>query len=960
MAPRSSSVTSLSSHSFCQAHFPKAEGPSNLGDVRALPLRPRGVGPVFDKVLAAQPIAEFDSEAHALNYANGDSIPAASVLTPSQPGDFQDAYLMPSLTEHERLRLTLFWYYTHTNKMMEDEEFLLALQQKLDLVQSFMGWDFAIMGLLSEDLFTRVATAGLPLAVLPRRESTCSHTVNQPPGTVFMLPNMASDWRFKHSPHVAQGGLRSYAGTMLRCKADTGEQVALGSLCIASSSEQPPLSDTQQNALVRFADMMTGEIVARARDSRRQQRQIMADLIAETQQYKTPDDVKNHVFTILGRIYPDASIDVQKVSVNDAIILPDHAPIYSSDLREGLWEDSELVEHLIVTQNHAQLTSESTIRVIAHPCQRVPTTRYLVVASKNVQLVFDDVDSWFVEKCASLMAECVQESRLKEALTAKDAFLRGITHQLRTPIHGVLGSCELLFEELASRDMLSAGISGLNPSSVLGAIRDSGRELMSTVNNMLKLNRWAEETGGFIQPASLLSLNLIEAEIIYEVQQSVPEHELSEISIMFENRLGTDETMVVMDLSLLKECLQALVQNALSYTDAGAVIVVIEASSDYTRLIIDIKDTGRGIALEDQSRIFEAYEKVDTHTRGAGLGLTLSAKIAKAMNGTVTLVSSEQGTSDHGSLFRAEFLQPGFACPLVRLVPFDAGLKNIPRRFHVVPPVSQRPELVYHFASYLGHHGFEDSESPDDCFIILTYTPDADEFRRYVSKIDTRQVAVCLVPAGASIERLHGAHEVRFFSGPFLTSRLEEIAKELNSVYARLHADPEAGETATGLANREDAHRTFGTDDGSDPADAQPMALLVDDNVVNLRIVRMYCEKRKIQYHTAMDGKEAVSVFEKSLETHPINLILMDLQMPVCDGIEATRQIREMENEKALPRAALFIVTGQDSAADKRNSFEAGADEFYVKPLGLKTLDKGIKEYFPAVALEKKGAASKA
>jgi CheY-like chemotaxis protein len=508
--------------------------------------------------------------------------------------------------------------------------------------------------------------------------------------------------------------------------------------------------------------------------------------------------------------------------------------------------------------------------------------------------------------------------------------------------------------------MLSAGVSGLNPSSVLGAIRDSGRELMSTVNNMLKLNRWAEETGGSIQPASLLSLNLIEAEIIYEVQQSIPEHELSEISIMFENRLGSDESMIVMDLSLLKECIQALIQNALSYTNTGAVIVVIMASSDYTKLIFDIKDTGCGLALEDQGRIFEAYEKVDTHTRGAGLGLTLSAKIANSMNGSVTLVSSKQGGDDHGSLFRAQFLYPGFACPAIRPVPFEAKLKDISRKFHVVPAKSQRPELVLHFASYLTHHGFDDAETPEDSFIILTYTPDADEFRHYVSQIDTRQVAVCLVPAGASIERLHGAHEVRFFSGPFLTSRLEEITTELDSVYKRLHSDPEAGETATGLANRNDAHRTSGTEDGIDPADAEPMALLVDDNVVNLRIMRMYCEKRKIKYLTAMDGTEAVSVFESSLDAQPINLILMDLQMPVCDGIEATRRIREIEKEKALPRSALFIVTGQDTLADKQNSFSAGADEFYVKPLGLKTLDKGIKEYFPAVAQIKKTASQAA
>jgi CheY-like chemotaxis protein len=138
------------------------------------------------------------------------------------------------------------------------------------------------------------------------------------------------------------------------------------------------------------------------------------------------------------------------------------------------------------------------------------------------------------------------------------------------------------------------------------------------------------------------------------------------------------------------------------------------------------------------------------------------------------------------------------------------------------------------------------------------------------------------------------------------------------------------------------------------------MALLVDDNVVNLRIMRMYCEKRKIKYLTAMDGTEAVNVFESSLETTPINLILMDLQMPVCDGIEATRRIREIETEKALPRSALFIVTGQDTLADKQSSFQAGADQFFVKPLGLKTLDKGIKEYFPAIVFEKKTASQAA
>lgn len=446
MASPLSPATSTSSHSLYQPHFPSAEGRWTPRDARSLPLRPRTVGPVFDPVLASQPILEFNKEVHDLNYNPAPTSDATNL--PEQPNDFQDAYLMPSLSENERLRLTLFWYYTNSSKMMQDKDFLLALQQKLDLVQAFMGWDFAIMGLLSENVYTRVATAGLPLAILPRRESTCSHTVNQSSDAVFMLPNMASDWRFKRSPHVEHGGLRSYAGAVLRCKADTGEDVALGSLCIASNSEQPPLSPSQQDALIRFADMIAGEIIARAREARRRQRQVMADLIADTQKHKSPEAIRDHVLNILAQVYPDAVVDVQDAPLNDLIRLPHHAPVDYDDFQDGLWEDSELIEHLIVTQNQSEITTEFTVRAIAHPCQRMPIIKYLVLASKNVQFVFDDVDSWFVEKCASLMATSTQENRLKEALTAKDAFLRGITHQLRTRKSLALYSCALYTNDI--------------------------------------------------------------------------------------------------------------------------------------------------------------------------------------------------------------------------------------------------------------------------------------------------------------------------------------------------------------------------------------------------------------------------------------------------------------------------------------------------------------------------------
>lgn len=246
-----------------------------------------------------------------------------------------------------------------------------------------------------------------------------------------MLPDMSSDWRFRQSP-VAQNGLRGYAGAQLRCVAPTGESVALGSLCIASNSAKPALTVGQQKALVRFADMLSAEIVGHSRDGRRRQRHYMAQLLAECRLAES-QDAETRILDVIRQVYPAARVDFLEL-VDNTVPLPDHAPIYLYETREGLWEDAEVIEELIKTNNHAKLTSSSTVRAIIHPVQTYPIVRYLVVASTQVQIVFDDVDSWFVEKCAVSLGQVIQERHFSEALMIKEKFLRGITHQLRTPI----------------------------------------------------------------------------------------------------------------------------------------------------------------------------------------------------------------------------------------------------------------------------------------------------------------------------------------------------------------------------------------------------------------------------------------------------------------------------------------------------------------------------------------------
>lgn len=146
--------------------------------------RPQQVGPIFDPLshTAIRPFSDVNYETHYRPLEPND----LHAPVPERPAGFSDQYLYPTLTRNERARLTMLWYYTRD--LTKDDDLLRRLQDKVDLVKEFIGWEFAICGLMDNDVYTRLVTAGLPLAVLPRRESTCAHTILQPSGVSTILP----------------------------------------------------------------------------------------------------------------------------------------------------------------------------------------------------------------------------------------------------------------------------------------------------------------------------------------------------------------------------------------------------------------------------------------------------------------------------------------------------------------------------------------------------------------------------------------------------------------------------------------------------------------------------------------------------------------------------------------------------------------------------------------------------
>lgn len=824
---------------------------------------------------------------------------------------------------------------------------------------------------------------------------------------------MLEDWRFRECPYVEQGGLIAYAGVPLRMQHESGECVGLGSLCVASSTPQPPLSKSQQLALARLGDWVVSDIIQCARTRRQRERNRLVGLIAALEKEPEGDDVQEPVLRILREAYPDESISLQSTgSGQTGTSIP--YPAAASDLKHGLWEDDNYIEDFIANSNYDEPPKDRVVRYISAQCETKVGLSALVLATKDFKRIFDDVDSWFVHTCATQLTQRWQKRLLNEVMRAKEKFLRGVSHQLRTPIHGILGAAELLTEDL--RSLTVPGSSQLRPGAealmqpladiaksyvYLDTIATAGRELMSTVNNMITLNRWADIAAAERQ-YDTYDIQALETTLVKGLLEFPSRDPRLQAPVFFHHDLSPECDGLRLDMNLFRDSILPLILNAVQNTSEGVVTVTLSYTQNTSMLTVDVQDTGCGISLDDQSRIFDLYEKVAEHSTGAGLGLTVASKFSALLHGSVELVSSEV---DRGSHFRATFRD--MLCT-ASSSPAQSGtasrFKHLPQKFRHLPSDSPDVHLPSNLARYLGRNGFSSSNETHECLNIVDYIHDPQQRQKYESTLPQDQVAVCLVPHLHQIETQE-SRNIIFIDGPFSASTLDSAllkADELltkmresisepthpssaptqddcgalprpscrptgcdqDSGYGSMNSSSiSGGGTNTPQLQTPSEHQTATLLSQTDAppvnlpirplippsAPTKPFTLIVDDNAVNLRILEMYCKKRGLPYLSAVDGKQAVDMFTKQQASGgaQVGLILMDLQMPVCDGISATQQIRALE--KTEGRAVLFIVTGQDSTLDREAASAAGADDYLVKPVGIKLLDSSLKGYFPGL-----------
>ena len=313
-------------------------------------------------------------------------------------------------------------------------------------------------------------------------------------------------------------------------------------------------------------------------------------------------------------------------------------------------------------------------------------------------------------------------------------------------------------------------------------------------------------------------------------------------------------------------------------------------------------------------------------------------------------------STELGSHFRVEFKHPLFDLSHDIPSPIEIDLKHLPRTFHWKCNGAEYTHFAGHIRRYLELNKFQQDTS-SHCGLVFIDS-DVDQVRvAYPS-------AVVIVLGRAKMD----AHTslvpgVFYLNGPLHSGSLKKMLLQADILYRELGEKKAPCDSATAISsvNGTSVNMVIPSAQISklnmldspplqrDCADQPVRALLVDDNPTNLHILKMFCSKQKILFATAEDGNIAIDQFVKGVENkEPFTLVLMDLQMPNCDGLEATRAIRAYEHKNALSRSIIFMVTGQDWGKDKLAVQETGTDVFLIKPVSPKVLDTHVAKFFTA------------
>ncbi len=521
---------------------------------------------------------------------------------------------------------------------------------------------------------------------------------------------------------------------------------------------------------------------------------------------------------------------------------------------------------------------------------------------------------------------CARDAAL-ESSRQKSQFLANMSHEIRTPMNGVIGMGELLLQSNLNREQ----------REYVDAIRISADHLLDIINDILDSSKI--DSGQMKFERIPFELREIVESTLDVVAPSAREKELELAGCVppggCNNLCG--------DAGRLKQVLTNLLGNAVKFTGHGEVTLTVtplEESPEAVTLRFSIQDTGIGIETKAQQSIFEPFHQADaSNTRkhgGTGLGLTICRQIVEALGGTIGVNSVPDVGSEFWFVLRFEKgrnpAQPMIeALADLRILVVDDNATNRTILQLQLGNLQMRPVAVAGGQEALDLLRAEAlAGTPISLAIVDMQMPGMDgiTLARHI-KADPLISSVRLIMLSSlgdhlTLHELRDAGVEQYIVKPMKQSRLHAV---LNTI---LGDSPEAA-----------AHVQA-------PPESTPMqtaqVLLVEDNPVNQEVALLQLERLGYSADLATNGQEALT----ALERIPYSIVLMDCQMPVMDGFEATRRIREIYQRPIL----VIAMTANAMTSDREKCLEAGMDEHLAKPVRLADLKRVLELWIqpPATA----------